>query len=111
MLSVVISQFGSSFYSFQSQDFAEEAIKTAEFIKKYLFDQSSGSLLRSAYPSPDDKTEIAKVDHVINGFVDDYAYVIKALLDLYEVSFDPEWIEWAHQLQQRQDELFWDDEV
>jgi uncharacterized protein YyaL (SSP411 family) len=46
----------------------------------------------------------------IPGFLDDYAFVIRGLLDLYESCFDPSWIEWAEVLQDQQDRLFWDDE-
>src|SRR5205085_4712832 len=37
-----------------------------------------------------------------------YAFVIQALLDLYEASFDTQWLKFALQLQTRMDELFWD---
>lgn len=45
----------------------------------------------------------------IEGFLDDYAFLIKGLLDLYEASLNREWLEWACQLQDKQDELFWDE--
>jgi uncharacterized protein YyaL (SSP411 family) len=44
----------------------------------------------------------------IHGFHDDYAFVVKGLLDLYEANFDPHWIELAEKLQDIQDRLFWD---
>ncbi|MEI7948549.1 MAG: thioredoxin domain-containing protein, partial [bacterium] len=44
----------------------------------------------------------------VEGFAEDYAFLIQGLLDLYEATFDPTWIEWAAHLQTRQDELFWD---
>ena len=44
----------------------------------------------------------------VEGFTEDYAFLIQGLLDLYEATFDPTWVEWAAQLQARQDELFWD---
>lgn len=31
------------------------------------------------------------------------------LLDLYEASFDEKWVEWAVELQETQDKLFWDE--
>jgi len=42
--------------------------------------------------------------------VDDYAFVIRGLLDLYEASLDERWLKWCHSLQTRQDQLFWDEE-
>lgn len=44
----------------------------------------------------------------IRGFLDDYAFLIQGLLDLYEASLESRWLEWAEELQNKQDELFWD---
>ncbi len=44
----------------------------------------------------------------IPAFVDDYAFLIGGLLDLYETSFDVSWLAWAIELQESQDRLFWD---
>ena len=44
----------------------------------------------------------------IQGFLDDYAFLIKGLLDLYEATLDSNWISWANELQKKQIELFWD---
>lgn len=44
----------------------------------------------------------------IHGFLDDYAFLIKGLLDLYEATLDSDWISWADDLQKKQIELFWD---
>ena len=41
----------------------------------------------------------------IEGFADDYAFVIQGLLDLYEASFDVEWLKFAIELQETQDRL------
>src|SRR5439155_3101316 len=45
----------------------------------------------------------------IEGFADDYAFVIQGLLDLYEASFDVDWLKFAIQLQETQDRLFFDE--
>ncbi|CAG9138777.1 unnamed protein product [Plutella xylostella] len=90
------------------KDYVEDAIKTAEFIKQYLYDEETKSLIHSCYRAEDGSiTQIAKP---ISGFLEDYAYLIKGLLDLYEASLDQRWLEWARQLQGRQDELFWDEQ-
>lgn len=44
------------------------------------------------------------------GFDVDYAFVIQAFLDLYEVTFDTKFIDQALDIQAAQDALFWDDE-
>lgn len=46
----------------------------------------------------------------IPGFLDDYAFVVCGLLDLYESSLQTQWLQWAEELQLRQDELFWDEQ-
>lgn len=42
------------------------------------------------------------------GFLDDYAFLIRGLLDLYEASLDGNWLQWAEALQEQQNKLFWD---
>jgi uncharacterized protein YyaL (SSP411 family) len=44
----------------------------------------------------------------IPGTLEDYAFFIAALLDLYEASFDPEWLREAFRLNNVMIELFWD---
>ena len=44
----------------------------------------------------------------IPGFAEDYAFLIQALLDLYQASADSQALDWAIALQRKQDELFWD---
>lgn len=42
------------------------------------------------------------------GFLDDYSFLIRGLLDLYEASLDADWLQWAETLQEQQDARFWD---
>ncbi|MGH9484589.1 MAG: thioredoxin domain-containing protein, partial [Terriglobales bacterium] len=42
----------------------------------------------------------------VDGFAEDYAFLIQGLLDLHQASFDAHWLEWARQLQRVQEELF-----
>jgi uncharacterized protein YyaL (SSP411 family) len=44
------------------------------------------------------------------GQTDDYAFLIRGLLDLYEASGKEEYALFAIDLQKRQNELFWDEE-
>ena len=45
----------------------------------------------------------------VEGFADDYAFLIQGLLDLYEASFDVSWLKFAIELQETQDRLFLDE--
>lgn len=42
------------------------------------------------------------------GFLDDYAFLIKGLIDYYVASLDTDVLHFAKQLQDKQNELFWD---
>ena len=50
-------------------------------------------------------------DDPVEGFSDDYSFLIHGLLELYQASFDEEWLKWAAQLQESQNELLWDDQA
>ena len=70
----------------------------AGFIEKNLFNPKSGTLLRTYRKGPS----------AIEGFADDYAYLIQGLLDIYEATSDVHWLKWAVQLQEKMDSLFFD---
>ncbi|MEQ1573440.1 MAG: thioredoxin domain-containing protein, partial [Vicinamibacterales bacterium] len=44
----------------------------------------------------------------VDGYAEDYAYLIFGLIELFQADGDAEWLEWALTLQRRQDALFWD---
>jgi len=46
----------------------------------------------------------------IDGYAEDYAYLVWGLLELFQTTGDPAWLDWAVELQARQDALFWDEE-
>lgn len=75
------------------------AKEAANFVETSLHDPKSG-LLKRRYRDGDSS---------INGFLEDYAFLICGLLDLYEASFEMRWLLSAVRLQERQDQLFWDD--
>lgn len=91
----------------EEKDYVEDAIKTANFVKQYLYDEDSKTLLHSCYRAEDGS--VTQIRQPIKGFLDDYAFLIKGLLDLYEASLDGSWLKWAQELQQTQNKLFWDD--
>ena len=81
------------------QRFLDDARRAAEFIRAHLWQPSAGRLLRR-YRNGDANVE---------GYAEDYAYLIFGLLELFQADGDPAWLDWAMALQQRQDDLFWDD--
>jgi hypothetical protein len=74
------------------------ARRSAEFLRARLFDPDRAMLLRRSCDG----------ESAIEGFSDDYAFLIQGLLDLYESSADGSLLEWAITLQVRQTDLFWD---
>ncbi|XP_041938610.1 spermatogenesis-associated protein 20 [Alosa sapidissima] len=84
---------------------AEEA---ARFLQKHLWDEGDRRILHSCYRGQE--MEVEQIDSPIAGFLDDYAYVVAGLLDLFEATQAVEWLKWAEELQQKQDQLFWDDQ-
>ena len=44
----------------------------------------------------------------IEGFLDDYAFMIEGLIELYQGGFDEKYLEWAITLAERMLEFFWD---
>jgi uncharacterized protein YyaL (SSP411 family) len=81
--------------------YLESATGAAKFVRANLYDEKSKTLFRN----------YREGRSAIEGFADDYAFVIQGLLDLYEASFDIEWLKFALELQETQDRLFSDDKA
>ncbi|XP_023211066.1 spermatogenesis-associated protein 20-like isoform X1 [Centruroides sculpturatus] len=105
---LMISGFSKAGQVLQEQHYTTQAIEAAKFIYNYLFDKTARCMLRSAYR--DEYDNVVQLSKPVPGVLEDYAFTIRALLDLYEACYDPWCIEWALELQQLQDELFWDSE-
>ena len=49
-------------------------------------------------------------DAAIDGYAEDYAFLIFGLLELFQADGDAAWLDWALELQRAQDERFWDEQ-
>jgi uncharacterized protein YyaL (SSP411 family) len=78
--------------------FLEDARRAAAFIRAKLWNPATGALLR----------RYRKGEAGVDGYAEDYAYLVFGLLELFQADGDPQWLEWALALQERQDALFWD---
>ncbi|CAN0897995.1 Spermatogenesis-associated protein 20 [Linum grandiflorum] len=80
------------------KEYLEVASKAASFIRKNLYDEQTRRLQHSFRNGPSKAP----------GFLDDYAFLISGLLDLYECGGQTSFLVWATELQKTQDELFLD---
>jgi uncharacterized protein len=78
--------------------FLDDARRSAQFVREKLWDPASGRLLR----------RYRKGEAGVEGYAEDYAYLIFGLLELFQADGDAQWLEWAHALQAQQNALFWD---
>src|SRR5213595_2346673 len=95
---LMISAYARAAQILDEPRYLESATRAAKFLRTNLYEEKSKLLFRNYRNGRSD----------IEGFADDYAFIIQGLLDLYEASFDVEWLKFATQLQETQDGLFID---
>jgi uncharacterized protein YyaL (SSP411 family) len=96
---LMISAYARAAQVFDEPRYLEIATRATKFLRTNLYGEKSKLLYRNYRGGRSD----------IEGFADDYAFVVQGLLDLYEASFDVEWLKFAVQLQETQDRLFFDE--
>lgn len=96
---LMISAFALAARVLDDENYAGRAQRAVRFIEEHLV--QGDRLLRSfkEKPSP------------IPGYLEDYAFWVKALLDLYETTLDRWYLDRAGDWMERALELFWDDET
>ena len=97
---LAISALARGAQVFDEPEYEKAAVAAATFLRSNLYDSNQGRL----------KRRYVDGESGIDGFLDDYAFLIQGLLDLYETSFDVKWLSWAVDLQRKQDALFWDNQ-
>jgi uncharacterized protein YyaL (SSP411 family) len=95
---LMISAFARAAQVLGEIRYADTAIAAARFLKSNLYDATAKLLYRSFRDGRSN----------IQGFADDYAFLIQGLLDLYEAVFDVSWLGWAVELQETMDRRFYD---
>jgi uncharacterized protein YyaL (SSP411 family) len=96
---LMISAYSRAAQVLDDTRYLEIATRAATFLRANLYDSSHKLLYRNYREGRSE----------IEAFADDYAFVIQGLLDLYEASFDVEWLRFATELQATQDRLFFDE--
>src|SRR4030095_12724423 len=95
----MVSAYARAAQVLDDSRYLEVATRAANFLRRNLYEEKRKLLYRSYREGRSN----------IEGFADDYAMVIHGLLDLYEASFDIEWLKLAVELQETQDRLFYDE--
>lgn len=91
-ISSFMVDFSYSNSHLQPEEYIEVAEKAALFIRGNLYDEQSRRLQHSYRQGPSKAP----------AFLDDYAFLIAGLLDLYENGGGIEWLKWAIKLQETQ---------
>ena len=98
---MMISALSRASQALDEPRYLERAQATVKFLETHLYRSRTGKLWRSyraGGPS-------------VDGFLDDYTDLIGGLLDLYQTDFDVHWLQWAVSLQEKQNQLFGDEEA
>ncbi len=84
---LAIKAFIDGYRATQKRQYLRIALETAEFLISHQL-QKDYRLNRIYYDG----------ESKINAFLDDYAFLIEALIHIYQVTFDAKWIDWAMKL-------------
>jgi uncharacterized protein YyaL (SSP411 family) len=77
----------------------EAARRAASFLRTHMWDERSGTLWRAHRHGRS----------TIEGFAEDYACLTWGVLEVFQATGEAAWLQWALELQARQDALFWDE--
>ncbi len=97
---LMISAFAIGAQALEEPKYLAAARRAAEFLLSRMYDPSTGRLLH----------RYRNGEAAIPGFLDDYAFFVQGLLDLYEAGFESSHLEAAIRLTATQCELFEDKE-
>ena len=95
---LMIAAFARAGRVLANSGFTASGQRAASFIQRTLWQPETGTLLR----------RYRQGAAAVPGYAEDYAYLVFGLLELFQTDGDPAWLEWALELQRRQDALFWD---
>ncbi len=95
---LMISALAKGYHVLRDERYLEAALGAAQFIQQQMYDRKSKVLFH----------RYRNDDVGIEGQLDDYAFMVQGVLDLYEASFENRWLLWAMDLNEKQIELFYD---
>ena len=96
---LMIAAFARGFRVLRNADHLESARRAAAFLRETMWRDASRTLYR----------RYREGDVAIEAYAEDFACLVWGLLELFQADGEPAWLQWALELQRRQDELFWDE--
>ena len=95
---IMLKGFVDAYKALEDENYLILALKNADFIIKNLW-SSEGNLFHN----------YKNRKSTINGYLEDYCFVIAAFISLYEVTFDEKWLQYTKQLTDCSLEHFYDE--
>jgi uncharacterized protein YyaL (SSP411 family) len=105
---LMLAAFAEAARTLNREDYQDVAERNADFLLRELR-QGNGRLLRTWKRRPErvleGPSEVAG-EAKLNGYLEDYAYLIEGLLELYQTTFEPRWFVAAQELAETMIEHF-----
>jgi uncharacterized protein YyaL (SSP411 family) len=92
---LMLAAFAEAARALDRGDYRLVAERNADFLLRELR-QGNGRLLRTWKRRPEHAEGAGKAK--LNGYLEDYSYLIEGLLELYQTTFDPRWFSAAQEL-------------
>jgi uncharacterized protein YyaL (SSP411 family) len=96
---LMLNSFAKAAQVLEKPEYAQAASRATDFLLTTMR-RADGRLFRTTFAGMTPK---------LNAYLEDYAYLIDALVTLYETTFEPRWIESALSLAKVMIEQFWDE--
>jgi uncharacterized protein YyaL (SSP411 family) len=109
---LMLAAFAEAARTLNRADYQDVAERNAEFLLREVR-QENGRLLRTWKARPERVLEGPSEgagEAKLNGYLEDYSYLIEGLLELYQTTFDPRWFVAARELAEMMLEHFADSE-
>jgi uncharacterized protein YyaL (SSP411 family) len=92
---LMLAAFAEAARTFMRDDYRLVAERNADFLLRELR-QENGRLLRTLKRRPEQGEGAGEAK--LNGYLEDYAYLVEGLLELYQTTFEPRWFVAAQEL-------------
>jgi uncharacterized protein YyaL (SSP411 family) len=96
---IMIAAFARAYQVLEKPEYLQAATRAAAFLLQRM--RTPEGLLR--------RTSGAGSEAKLNGYLEDYAFLLDSLVDLYEASFEPRWLAEAGKLAEVMIDQFWDE--